>query len=127
MTCNISLHGLEQGITLANNEFPVQTKVCCGVPLGSVLGPHLLFMSPLSDIVRKHSVDFCCYVDDTQQYLSMKSAKTNQIIILKTCLKLTPMRQMATHPEPVSVGGLLSRWEFLLPSVAQVGIYCAMI
>jgi len=44
-------------------------------------------MLPLGNIIRQHGIQFHCYADDTQLYLSMKPDETNWLVRLQACLK----------------------------------------
>ncbi len=71
-----------------NEEVSYQSQVIYGVHRCSVLGPLLftLYMLPFGDIIRKHSVSFHCYADDTQIYISSQPGEIRQIEKLMECI-----------------------------------------
>lgn len=65
------------------------TKLDTGVPQGSILGPILftLYMSPVSDIPKRHGLSCLLYADDTQLYLSFHHSEYSRSVnIIQKCL-----------------------------------------
>ena len=65
------------------------TKLTTGVPQGSILGPILftLYMSPVSEIPKRHGLSSLLYADDTQLYLSFHHTEFAQSVhIIQKCL-----------------------------------------
>ena len=56
------------------NETSSDKVLNFSVPQGSVLGPrkYCMFSKPIGEIVRRHNLQYHCYADDSQVYMSIK-------------------------------------------------------
>lgn len=57
-------------------------------PVASLLGPILfiIYMLPIGLLIRKHGIQFHCYIDDTQIYIKTTPDSLSSINTLTSCL-----------------------------------------
>jgi hypothetical protein len=68
------IHERSQSV-LSSGLYSSKSRVSCGVPQGSVLGPilFLLYTADVIEIARRHGVGAHSYADDTQLYIRTKA------------------------------------------------------
>ena len=71
-----------------SNVYSDNTKLTCGVPQGSVLGPLLfsLYVSPLSDVANRHNMLHHFYADDSQLYVSFDPKSSFSFQAIESCI-----------------------------------------
>ena len=74
-------------VSLGNYE-SVRTKITCGVPQGSILGPLLfnIYMLPLAQIMEYHNISYHTYADDTQLYITVSPDDYSPLYLLNKCI-----------------------------------------
>ena len=84
---------VETGVPLSAGSRSEFISLRSGIPQGSVLGPILftIYTVPISDICRRHQVEFHLYADDSQIYLSLRPSipfsKHDCIARIKKCIE----------------------------------------
>ena len=83
---------VEIGVPLSGGSRSAFVPLKSGIPQGSILDPILfnIYTVPISNICRRHQVEFHLYADDTEIYLSFRpsipNSKHNCTARIKKCI-----------------------------------------